>query len=121
MGFFSSLLCMFGGIFCISYYCKRVKDNLDEEVIIVKIKRSDLVDENGIPIVDIPPEYTLQPVESIIPDNNIPEQLPLLENPPVYDSNLANRTNPTDSTDSTNPPNPPNSNNLTNTNSEITN
>lgn len=101
MGFFSSLLCMFGGIFCLSFYCKKINENLEEEVIIIKIKRSDIVDENGNPL-NTPPQYT--EIENNITSNRVnsnrirdSEEIPLLENevtneepneePPQYVSN----------------------------------
>jgi len=94
MGFFSSLLCMFGGIFCLSFYCKKLNENLEEEVIIIKIKRSDIVDENGNPL-NIPPQYT--EIENSVNSNRDSEEIPLLQNeepneetneePPQYFSN----------------------------------
>ena len=102
MGFFSSLFCMLGGIFCLSFYCKKINENLEDEVIIVKIKRSDIVDENGNPI-NRPPQYT--EFENI--RNGDSEEIPLLENevtneePPQYSSNL-NRTRQNENSDNIN-------------------
>jgi hypothetical protein len=85
---------MFGGIFCLSFYCKKLNENLEEEVIIIKIKRSDIVDENGNPL-NIPPQYT--EIENSVNSNRDSEEIPLLQNeetneepneePPQYFSN----------------------------------
>ena len=98
MGVFSSFLCVFGGFFCFSYYCKKINDNLDEEVIIVKIKRSDIVDENGNSI-NRPPQYTESEDNDYLNIERGCEEIPLLENEvtnedlPQYFSNNNSGTN----------------------------